>query len=151
LLCDIGLNFMWIGVQCCPCGAKKTPKYHYFDQPPLPMKVKIGLLVQTLGLCLHAKFGIGFILSPSDSKNAKFCHFGLRHFVVSPVGGDLIKLNMVAQLQTFPIHGSKLFLYSNTVMAKSCAQTRTFQSITDKQMDRQTDKNLNVFVRPGGG
>jgi len=42
---------------------------------------------------------------------------------------------------------SKSFLHSNAFMAKSGTQTLTFKSLTD----RQTDKKLNVFGRPGGG
>ena len=60
--------------------------------------------------------------------------FRLWHFVVSPVGGNLRKLNTGAQLQTFPNPmASKSFLYSNAFMAKLCAQTLTFKSVTDRQ------------------
>jgi len=45
----------------------------------------------------------------------------------------------------------KSFLYSNAFIAKSDAQTLRFKSVTDKQTDRQTDKELNVFGHPGGG
>jgi len=55
---------------------------------------------------------------------------------------------MCAQLQTFPYPTvSKSFLYANAFMAKSGAQSLTFKSVTD----RQIDKKLNVFGRPGGG
>ena len=41
-------------------------------------------------------------------------------------------------------NGSKiLFLYSNAFMAKSGAQSLTFKSVTNKQADRQTDKQKN--------
>jgi len=57
---------------------------------------------------------------------------------LSPVGGDLKKLNTGAQLQTFPYPTvSKSFLYSNAFMAKSGAQTLTFKSMTNKQTDKQ--------------
>jgi len=76
--------------------------------------------------------------------------FGLRHLVMSPIGINLRKLRTGAQLQTFPYPtASKSFLYSNAFVAKSNAQTLTFKSVTDKQTDRQTDKKLNVFGRPG--
>ena len=53
--------------------------------------------------------------------------FGLRNFVVSPVGGNRKTLNRGAQLQTIAYPTvSKSFLYSNAFMAKSCAQTLTF-------------------------
>jgi len=59
---------------------------------------------------------------------------------------------MSAQLQTFPYPTvSKSFLYSNAFMAKLGAQSLTFKSVTDRQTNRQTDKKLNVFGRPGGG
>ena len=60
--------------------------------------------------------------------------FGLRHLVVSPVGGSMRKLNTGAQLRTFPYPtASKSFLYSNAFMAKSGAQTQMFKSVTDRQ------------------
>jgi len=66
---------------------------------------------------------------------------------MSPIGINLRKLRMDAQLQTSPYPtASKSFLYS--IMAKSGAQTLTFKSVTD---NRQTDKKLNVFGHPGGG
>jgi len=45
-----------------------------------------------------------FILSPNGGEKAQILllFFGLWHFVVSPVGGNLRKLNMGAQLQNFP-------------------------------------------------
>jgi len=76
--------------------------------------------------------------------------FGLRHLVLSTVGGNLRKLNTGAQLQTFPYPtASKSFLYSNAFMAKSGEQTLTFKSVTDTKSvtDRQ---KLNVFRHPGG-
>ena len=92
---------------------------------------------------------IGLFCRPLTAKHPKFCRFfGLRHLVVSTVGGNLRKLNTGAQLQTFPYPtASKWFLYSNAFIAKSGVQCLTFKSMTD----RQTDKKLNVFGRPGGG
>ena len=46
---------------------------------------------------------------------------------------------------------SKLFLYCNSFMAKSGAQSLMFKSVTDKQTDKQTDKKLNVFGHPSAG
>ena len=42
----------------------------------------------------------------------------------------------------------KSFLYSSIFMAKLGAQTLTFDSVMDKQTDKQ---KLSVFGRPGGG
>jgi len=72
--------------------------------------------------------------------------FGLRHLVVSPIGSNLRKLNTGAKLQTFPYP-----TVSNAFMAKSGAQTLMFKSVTDRQTNKQTNKKLNVFSRPGGG
>jgi len=62
-----------------------------------------------------------FILSPSGGEKPQFWpYFGLRHLVMSTVGGNLRKLNTGAQLQTFPYPtASKSFLFSNVFMAKS--------------------------------
>jgi len=91
-----------------------------------------------------------FILSPSVGENPQFLPvFGLRHLVLSPVCNSLRKLNMGAQLQTFPYQtASKLFLYSSAFMAKSGAQSLMFKSVTNKQTDT---KKLNIFVHPSGG
>jgi len=71
---------------------------------------------------------------------------------MSPIGINLRKLSTGAQPQTFPYPtASKSFLYSNAFMAQSGAQTMTFKSVTDKQIDRQTDKNTQRFWPPGGG
>jgi len=95
---------------------------------------------------------IGLFCRPLAAKNPNFCcFFGLWHFVLSPIGNSLTKLNTGAQLQTFPDQtASKSFLYSNAFMAKSGAQSVTFKSVTDRQTEKQT-KKLNVFGRPGGG
>ena len=70
---------------------------------------------------------------------------------MSPIAGNLRKLNADAQLQTFPYPTvSKSFLYSNAFMAKSGAQSLTFKSVMNKQTDRQP-KKLNVFGHPGSG
>jgi len=89
----------------------------------------------------------------SAGENPQFLRFfGLRHFVMSPVGISLTKLNKDARLQTFPDPMAlKLFLYSNAFMAKQGAQTLTFKSVTNKQTDRQTNKKLNVFGPPAAG
>jgi len=70
---------------------------------------------------LHAKFRVDqFILSPSGGgKPQFFSFFGLQHLVMSTTGSSLRKLNIGAQLQTFPCPtASKSFLYTNAFMAK---------------------------------
>ena len=79
-------------------------------------------------------------------KTANFCQFlrffGLRHLVLSSIGNNLTKLNTGAQLQTFPYPTvSKSFLSSTAFMAKSGAQSLTFKSVTDRQTNKQTNKN----------
>ena len=116
--------------------------------------VSVGWRLETHGICLGAKFRLDrFILSPSGNEKPQFLpYFRLRHFVVSPAGSNLRKLSTGAQLQTVPYPTvSKSFLYSNAFTAKSGAQSLTFKSVTDRQTDRHTNKNLTFFGRPGGG
>ena len=94
---------------------------------------------------LRAKFRLDqFILSPSDGEKPQFLpFFGLWHLMVSPIGSSLRKLNMGAQLETFPYpSASKSFLYSNAFMAKSGAQSRTFKSVTNRQTDREKTRRF---------
>ena len=153
-------------------------------RPHLVDGVKFGVLKQTERLHLHAKFNLNvFILSASGGQSTQFwanfdcwgasrsvysialwrrktpifAIFGLRHLVISTVGGNLRKLNTGAQLQTFPYPtASKSFVFSNAFMAKSGEQTMTFksvtyrQSVTAKKHDRQT-KISTFFRHPGGG
>jgi len=72
-----------------------------------------------------------FILSSlSGGKPQIVPFFGIRHFVVSPVGDALRKLNAAgAQQETIPYPTvSELFLYDNAFKAKSCAQIPSFTS-----------------------
>jgi len=73
--------------------------------------------------------------------------------VASPIGSGLRKLNTGAQLQTFPYPtASKLFLYSNAFMTKAGAKSLTFKSLSNKQTNKNTNRQkLNVFGRRGGG
>jgi len=65
----------------------------------------------------------------------------LQHPVVVPRSSIETKLNMGAQLQTFPYPTiSKPLLSSNGFWAKSFSQTLPLQ-----QHDRQADKKLNIF------
>jgi len=61
------------------------------------------------------------------------------------------KVEHGAQLKTFPYPTtSKSFLYSNAFMAKSGAQTLTFESVMDRQTDSQT-KNSTFLATPAAG
>ena len=64
--------------------------------------------------------------------------FGFRHFVLPPTGGVWRNLNVGAQLQTFSYPTvSKAFLYSNSFMGKSYAETPSFKRL---RTNRLTDK-----------
>ena len=125
--------------------------------PLPPMRAISGVLQLTHSRRLRVKICLDrFILSPSGGEKLKSLpFFGLRHLVMSTVGGNLSKLNTGAQLQTFPYPtASKLFLYSNIFMVKSGAQTLTFKSVTSQAWQKKRDwqtKKLNVFHRPDGG
>ena len=135
--------------------------------------MEFGVLEQTLGHVNHlnvfivsakpqfwANFDIWAVLyrSPNLISIGLFCRplyrpktsFGLWNFVhVSPVRGNLRKLNTSAQLQTFPYPmASKSFLYSNAFKAKWGAQYLTFKSVTNKQTDKQTNIKTQRFWPP---
>jgi len=63
-----------------------------------PMRSKV-IALETRGVRIRAKFRLDrFILSPSGGETPPFfAAFGLQHLVVSPVGGNLRKLNTGAQ------------------------------------------------------
>ena len=110
--------------------------------PLLPMRAKSGVLQLTHSTRLHVKICLDrFILSLSGGEKPQFLpFFGLRHLVMSTVGGSLRKLNTGAQLQTFPYPtASKSFLYSSVFMVKSGAQTLTFKSVTSQAWQEKRD------------
>jgi len=76
----------------------------YRTPVPLSMRANFDTLQQTRGIRLRTKFRLDrFILSHSGGENPQILsYFGLRHFVGSPVGGNLRKLNKNAQLQPSP-------------------------------------------------
>jgi len=76
-------------------------------------------------------------------KTPNFAIFWIWHFVMLPVGGIWRKLIVVAQLQIFPYPTvSKSFLDSNGFMAKLCAQSLSFKSMTDTQTSTQTKNSM---------
>ena len=93
---------------------------------------------------------IGLFCRPLAAKKQFLPFFGLRHLVMSTVGGNLRKLNTGAQLQTFPYPtASQSFLFSNVFLAKSSAQTLTFKSVTDRQKtQRFSPPRLRVKTEP---
>jgi len=135
-----------------PQFGKKVTFFGLLYPAPSPMRAKFGVLEHTHGIRLRAKFRLDwFILSPSGVEKSQILpFFGLRHFVVSPVGGSLTKLYTGAQLQTFPYPMlSNSFLYSNAFMAKSGAQSLAFKSVTDKRTDKtRNGKHRRAAVKP---
>jgi len=114
----------------------------------------------TVYVYLRNSVSIGLFCRPVAANDPNFCHFlpffGLQHLVMSPLGINLRKLSMGAQLRTFPYPtASKSFLYSKAFMANRAHKLwRPKAWRTDRQTDRQTDKQtkkLNVFGHPGGG
>jgi len=100
--------------------------------PLLPTRAKFGVVEHTHGLHLQATFRLDqFIFFAVWRERPKILPFyWLRHFLASAVGGNLRKLNTGAQLQTIPYPMvSKLFLYSNAFMAKSCKIWQTNKKI----------------------
>ena len=92
---------------------------------------------------------IGLLCRPLLAKNPNFCRFLDLAFSVVANWQQSDKVNMGAQLQTFPYPtASKLFLYSNAFTAKSGAQSLTFESVMNKQT--QT-KNSTFLATPGAG
>jgi len=110
----------------------------------LPIRAKFRVLEQITVYAYVPNFvSIGLFYRRLAVKTPNFCHFLVRHFLVSPVGGSLRKLNAGAQLQTFSYPmTSKLFLYSNSFMAKSYAKTPSFKSVTDTQTNKQETQHL---------
>jgi len=96
----------------------------------------------TVYIHLQNFVSIGLFCRPLVTKTPNFCcFFGHRHLVMSPIGINVRKLSMGAQLQTFPYPtASKSFLHSNAFIAKSGTQTLTFKSVTDRQTDKKTQR-----------
>ena len=81
------------------------------------------------------------------AKNPKFCRFfSTSAFCRVANWQQSEKVEHGAQLQTFPY--LMVFLYSNAFMAKSGAQSLTFNSVTDKQTNRQTNKKIERLRLP---
>jgi len=89
---------------------------------------------------LRAKFRLDrFILSPSGGKKTQFLpFFKLRHFVMSPLGNSLRKLNTGAQLLTFPHpKASQIVSVLQRIHGEIGRTIYGFQQ-RDEQTDKQT-------------
>jgi len=105
------------------------------------MRAKFGVLQQTRGVRLYAEIRLDrFILSSPGSEKPHFLQF----FWTSAFSGSdrwrqSEKVERGAQLQTLS-NGIKIVLYSDAFLEKSCAQTLTFKSVTNKQRDKKTQR-----------
>jgi len=95
---------------------------------------------KTHGVRLRAKFRLEsldrFILSPSGGENLQILSFC--HLAVSPVSGNLRKLNTSAQLQTFPYQRHQNRFCTPTPSWRNPAHTLTFKSVMNKQTKNST-------------
>jgi len=100
-------------------------------------------------LCKHQNSGnislLLILLHLGGEKPQILWVFGVWHFVMSPIGGVWRKLYACAYCKPSPIHQ---FLYSNSFVAKSYAETPSFKSLTDPS--RQTDKQAGWLIAPLG-
>jgi len=86
-----------------------------------------------------------------EAKPPIFPHCQPWHPVVAPSSSVESRLNVCTQPQSFPYPTiSKPFRSSNTFWTKSFSQALPFESVTDRQTDRQTHKKNNIFRSPSG-
>ena len=149
VLCPNGRIKMKLGMQVGLGAPSPISAHFYCGQTAACIKMPLGILMhaadegQIWCAIAYPRYTLTWQLSSGSlysvalcwRKTSIFAFFGLRHFVLSPFGNSLTKLNTSTQLQTFPYPtASKLFLYSNVFMAKSGAQTLTFKTVTDKSV-----------------
>ena len=100
--------------------------------------VKFRTRKQTLQCTLVCQISSGSFFS-CQQKSQILQHYQFRHPVVAPSSNVETKLNVGAQLQTFPIQRyQKSRLSSNGFLAKSFSQTLPFKSVKDKQTKQKT-------------
>jgi len=74
-----------------------------------------------------------YSIAPEKQKKNNFAVFQTCHYVVALPNVVKTKLNVGAQLQTFPFPMvPRLFPYSNALMVKWRSQTLSFKSVTEK-------------------
>ena len=136
-------------VYCVTFQGQKTQQFkENFDIWGTPVRCTDPLLPMTAKCVLerthsiHLRVKSVYFVALWRRKTPNFAVFGLQHFVVSPVGGNLRMLNTGAQLQTIPYPMASNRLCSatcNTFMVKSGTQTDI------QKRDGQADKKLDVF------
>ena len=112
-----------------------------------PIMAEFGVQQQTHSVRLRAKFRLDwFILSASGGEKTPFLpFFGLRHLVMSTVGGNLRKLNTGAQTTSLPLsNGIKIV----SVVQRIHGEIRRTNSDIQKCEKKQTNKKLTVFGPP---
>ena len=108
----------------------------------------------TVHVYLRNFVSIGLFCCPVAAKNPNFCRFlpffGLRHFVMSPIGINLRKLSTIACTTTnLPLsNGIKIVSVLQRLHGEIGHTICDIQK-RDEQANRQT-KKLNVFGHPGG-
>ena len=115
--------------------------------PLLPIRSNLvrRALEETHGVRYVPNFvSIGLFLSPSGSdKTQVFPFFGLRHFVVSPIGSSLRKLDTDAN---FPLsNGIKIISVLQRLHGEMWCKISDVQK-RDGQTDKQTDKLETVSI-----
>ena len=152
-------NFIWM---CSLCRLPVAKKNNNFGQiltfwgllyrPPSTHEGQIWCVVADPRYMLTLQISSWSVYSVALCwrKTAIFAVFWTSAFSVVANWHSLTKLNTGAQLQTFPYPTAwKSFLYSNTFIAKSGAQSVTFKSVTNKQRNRQ--KNSTFLATPAAG
>jgi len=134
------------------CSLCRLPvaKTHNFGQiltflyrPPFTDEGQIRCAIADHGVRLPVKSRLErYILSSCGGEKPKCLpFFVVWHLVMSPIGINLRKLSMGAQLQatSLPLFNDiKIVSVLQRFLAKSCTQILTFKSVTDRQTDRQT-------------
>ena len=121
--------------------------------PLSPMRAKLGVLQQSHGIRLCAKFRLyRFILSPSvGDKNTIFAVFWTSAFSGVANWQKPEKVEHVCTTTNLPLSNGTKTVSVLQHLHGEIGRTISDVQKRDGQTDRQTDKKLNVFGRPGGG
>jgi len=149
-------NLIWL---CSLCWLP-VAKNHNFGQiltlgdpctePLLPMRAKFGTADQRSMLTYQILCRLVYFVTLWRRK-PQTLPFYWQHFVVTPVGSILRKMNTGAQLQKFPYPTvSKSFCTPTFSRRNRTQKLPSFKSATDRQT-RHTNKKLNVLTAPSAG
>ena len=117
------------------------------------MRAKLGVLQQSHGIRLCAKFRLyRFILSPSDGdKNTIFAVFWTSAFSGVANWQKPEKVEHVCTTTNLTLSNGTKTVSVLQHLHGEIGRTISDVQKRDGQTDRQTDKKLNAFGRPGGG